>query len=173
MYDAKFTLETLYRVAGEMQSFSGTQHSTAMQLSSETRYVENQVQDAVYEVQARLKKEQDTLSSLKSQLNDAIYHLNNCRRKDDEGRTTSEYEYWERVVAELEYDVDKQAEVVAHVKAALQKVTALSEKVIARIVQVRNNAERICSNVTGKATGAGYAIRSCAEKVADYWNLNL
>lgn len=173
MYDAKFSLDTLYRVAGEMQSFSGTQHSAAMQLSSETRRIENQVRDAVYELQGRLEEEESTLSSLKSQLEDAIYHLNHCTQTEEDGRTTSEYEYWEREVAELEYEVDKQAEIVARVRAALERVKALSEDVIVRVIQVRNLADRISTNVAGKATGASYAIRSCAEKVADYWNLNL
>ena len=172
-YEANFNLDTLYYVAKEMDSYTARQEYTTSRIENETRNVENQTHDAVVSVENRLEEEKRELHNIRVRLHDAEWHLNNCTATDEEGNTTSEYEYWCRVVSSLEEEESAQELVVHRVQEALDEVRRLAEDANSRATQIRSRTQAYRSKCIGIGNTAASAIRYCADGMLDYWNLNL
>ena len=173
MFDARFTLDTLYDVSRYMQGFVSSQESSTNQLIGETHRVEREAKEAVYSVKNRLETEKAELANLKSQLSTARWELSRCPETNEDGSENSDYEYWSRVVDELECKVDDQEEVVARVESALEEVSSAAEGAIARCQQVISQTQQYRGTVTSKAYSVSQALRRCTDVMQDYWNIKL
>ena len=169
-YDANFNLETLYSVAREMDNFGAQQDYSLSCIESETFYFEQAARESLHTVERRLEKEKCELENLKAQLEDAVWHMDNCQQTDEDGNTTGEYEYWARVVSSLESAVDRQAAVVERVQCARDEVRRLSADLSSRSVQLRSLTHAYSSSASGYGSGAATAIRHCADAMNGYWN---
>jgi len=172
-YEANFELDTLYRVADAMASYSSQVDYAASRIEMETRLIESMTQDSVITVETRLKEEEAKLASIRAQLEDAEWHLNNCQHTDDEGNSTGEYEYWTRVVNELIRKEADQEEVVEYVREAYYKVKRLAEDAEMRSIQIRSLTQSYRGKASAQGSAASAAIRHCADAMLEYWNLNL
>lgn len=173
MYDAYFTLETLYDVSRHIQGFVSSQECSVDQLINETRRVERDAQDAVYVVRDRLEKEKTELQELKRQLENAQWELSRYPETNEDGGANSDYEYWARAVEEWECKVNDQEEEVARVESAYEDVSAASEDAIARCRSVFSQTQLYKESVSSKAYAASQAINKCADVMQDYWNIKL
>ena len=169
-YDANFDLDTLYYVAREMDHFDAGQDKTLSDIESETFYFEQVAREAISIVKQILEREILKLKELQSRLEDAIWNLSNCKRTDENGDSTGEYEYWSRVVDSLENDVAKQEEKVERVRSAYDQVQSRAADLFSRAANLRSLIHSYSSAVSSCGAGAATAIKHCAEAMSGYWN---
>ncbi len=169
-YNANFNLETLYYVAREMEHFGAEQDKTLSDIESETFYFEQVAREALSIVKQIFEREILKLKDMQSRLEDARWNLSNCKRTDENGNSTGEYEYWSRVVNSLENDVAKQEEKVEHVKNAYNQVQSRAADLFSKATHLRSLSYSYSSAVSTCGAGAATTIRHCADAMSGYWN---
>lgn len=169
-YDANFNLEVLYSVADKMEHFGAEQDKTLSDIESETFYFEQVAREALSTVKHILEREILKLEDLQSRLEDARWNLSNCKRTDEKGNSTGEYEYWSREVSSLENAVAKQEEVVERVQNAYNQVQSRVADLLSKAAHLRSLTHSYSSAVSSCGAGAASAIKNCAEAMSGYWN---
>ena len=168
MYEANFTLDTLLNVSNEMNSFASSQSDVSGRIYHEVLRLRDEAYRYVIRIEERLKAEEAKLDHLLAELSYAESRLSNCH-VDEDGNGRSERDYWGSVVRELQYEVERQRELIARVKAAVELIKSKAETVRARTANVEMENNRYKDYITSYTFNVATAIKRCADALTGYW----
>lgn len=168
MYEANCSLDTLYDVARDMQSFASLQSDVTSRIFHETSRLRDDAYRYVTRIRERLKTEETQLSHLQSELSNAEWHLSNCH-VDEDGNGRAERDYWASVVRNLQEQVARQRELITRVKDAVQLIQTKAETVRARTASVEMENNRYKDYITSYTSNVANAIKKCADALTGYW----
>ena len=168
-YHVNFTMDTLYDVAKEFESFISRVDDITQDIATESQHIVSRANGYVQMIEKRLQDEEDKLDDLQRELRDAEWYLSQAR--SDKNGNADAVRYWTEQIKQLEAAVKEQEKVVKQVREDVEKVKSKARVVIYKTENLRMLTTSYRDATYGHATPAPIAIKQCIDVMSDYWNL--
>lgn len=168
-YHVNFTMDTLYDVAKEFESFISRVDDITQDIATESQHIVSRANGYVQMIEKRLQHEEDKLDDLQRELRDAEWYLSQAR--SDKNGNANAVRYWTERIKQLEAAVKEQEKVVKQVREDVEKVKSKARVVIYKTENLRMLTTSYRNTTSDLAAPAPIAIKQCIDVMSDYWNL--